>query len=91
VSFHISCFALPYNGTLSDGSLTMLGGLGSNMMNRLSVDDTRIPTSTFLGTTPEPLPVDRNAPGALFGLSAQGGEFCELVSSQAVYVAQLTT
>jgi hypothetical protein len=68
----------------------MLGGLGSNMMYRLSVDDTRIPTSTFLGTTPEPPPVDRNAPGALFGLSAQDEVFWELVSSQAVYVAQLT-
>jgi Putative zinc-finger len=88
----VDCCAVPYDATLADGSVTVWGGIvGSNMIYRLSVDDSHTPASTFLGTTPETPPVNRNAPMALFGLSPQGGVFWEPVSSQAVYVTQLTT
>ena len=87
----VDCCAVPYDATLADGSVTVWGGMNSNMIYRLSVDDMRMPASTFLGTTPELPPVNHNAPLALFGLSPQGGVFWEPVSSKAVYVAQLTT
>ena len=82
---------MPYDATLADGSVTVWGGVNANMIYRLRVDDTGLPTSTFLGTTPVRPPVNRNAPMALFGLAPQGGVFWEPVSSKAVYVAQLTT
>ena len=87
----VDCCAVPYDATLADGSVTVWGGMNSNMIYRLSVDDISLPKSTFLGATPVLPPVNRNAPMALFGLSAEGGVFWEPVSSKAVYVAQLTT